>query len=102
MNAPDKIMAYLLKNRHLAPTHGSNQHFPLAEDTFVIDKVPDVFVSGHTHKCAVSFYNNTLLISGASWEGLTENQAKMGNEPDYCKVPIFNLKTGGVKILDFE
>jgi DNA polymerase II small subunit len=102
MNFPDKIMAYLLKNRHLAPTHGSNQHFPLAEDTFVIDKIPDVFVSGHTHKCAVSFYNNTLLISGAAWENLTENQAKMGNKPDFCKVPIFNLKTGGVKILDFE
>ncbi|MDD5699581.1 MAG: metallophosphoesterase [Candidatus Nanoarchaeia archaeon] len=102
MNAPDKIMAYLLKNRHLAPTHGSNQHFPLAEDSFVIDKIPDVFVSGHTHKCAVSFYNNTLLISGAAWEDMTENQEKMGNKPDFCKVPILNLKTGGVKILDFE
>lgn len=102
MNAPDKIMAYLLKNRHLAPTHSSNQYFPLAEDPLVIDKVPDVFVSGHTHKCAVSFYNNTLLISGAAWESKTDFQEKMGNEPDFCKVPILNLKTGGVKILDFE
>lgn len=102
MNAPDKIMAYLLKNRHLAPTHSSNQYFPLAEDPLVIDKVPDIFVSGHTHKCGVSFYNNTLLISGAAWESKTDFQEKMGNEPDFCKVPIFNLKTGGVKILDFE
>ena len=102
MNSPDKIMAYLLKNRHLAPTHSSNQYFPLAEDPLVIDKIPDVFVSGHTHKCAVSFYNNILLISAASWEAITDFQEKMGNEPDFCKVPIFNLKTGGVKILDFE
>lgn len=102
MNAPDKIMAYLLKNRHLAPTHGSNQHFPLTEDSFVIDKIPDIFLSGHTHKCAVSFYNNILLISGGAWEDMTENQEKMGNKPDFCKVPILNLKTGGIKILDFE
>lgn len=102
MNAPDKIMAYLLKNRHLAPTHSSTQYFPTPEDNLVIDKIPDVFASGHTHKCAVSFYNNTLLISGAAWEDMTENQEKMGNKPDFCKVPILNLKTGGVKILDFE
>ncbi len=102
MNSPDKIMGYLLKNRHLAPTHTSNQYFPLAEDSLVIDKIPDIFVSGHTHKCAVSFYNNILLISGAAWEAETQNQKKMGNEPDFCKVPILNLKTGGVKILDFE
>ncbi|HTZ41688.1 MAG TPA: metallophosphoesterase [Candidatus Omnitrophota bacterium] len=101
-NAPDKIMAYLLKNRHLAPEHTSTQYLPSAEDQMVIDKVPDVFVSGHTHKCAVSFYNNILLISAATWEDMTENQRKRGNQPDFCKVPILNLKTGGIKILDFE
>ena len=102
INSPDKIMAYLLKNRHLAPTHSSTQYYPFEDDPLVIDKIPDIFVSGHTHKCAVSFYNNTLVISGAAWESKTEFQEKMGNEPDFCKVPIYNLKTGGVKILDFE
>jgi DNA polymerase II small subunit len=101
-NAPEKIMIYLLKNRHLAPTHSSVQYFPLDDDPLVIDKVPDIFFSGHTHKCGVTFYNNTLIISGATWESMTPFQEKMGNEPDFCKVPIVNLKTGGVKILDFE
>ena len=102
VNSPDKIMAYLLMNRHLAPTHASAQYFPLQEDPLVIDKVPDIFLSGHIHKCAISFYNNTLLVSGAAWETKTVFQEKVGNEPDFCKVPIYNLKTGGIKILDFE
>lgn len=102
INAPDKIMAYLLKNRHLAPTHTSTQYFPFDEDPLVIEKVPDVFVSGHLHKTSVSFYNNTLLVSCSSWEAMSDYQEKMGNQPDFCKVPILNLKTGVIKILDFE
>lgn len=102
INSPDKIMAYLLKNRHLAPTHTSVQYYPMEEDPLVINKVPDVLLSGHTHKCAVSYYNNILLVSTAAWEAKTEYQERLGNEPDFCKVPIMNLKSRAIKILDFE
>ncbi|MCX6747101.1 MAG: metallophosphoesterase [Candidatus Pacearchaeota archaeon] len=102
LNSPDKIMAYLLKNRHLAPSHSSTQYLPSEEDMLLIKKVPDIFVSAHTHKSAVSYYNNILTISTSSWEGKTAYEEKMGNEPDFCKVPLFNLKTGAIKILDFE
>jgi len=33
---------------------------------------------------------------------MTPYQEKFGNEPDHCKVPMFNLKTREVKLLDFE
>jgi len=33
---------------------------------------------------------------------MTPYQEKFGNTPDHCKVPMFNLKTRAVKILDFE
>ena len=102
LNNPDKIMAFLLKNRHLAPSHSSTQYLPSEEDALLIKKVPDIFVSAHTHKSAVSYYNNILMISTSSWEGKTAYEEKMGNEPDFCKVPLFNLKTGAIKILDFE
>ncbi len=102
MHAPDLIMKYLLKNRHLAPTHGSNQYFPGKEDSLMIKKVPDIFVSAHTHKSAVSYYNNVLIISTSSWEDITPYEEKMGADPDFCKVPMVNLKTREVKILDFE
>ncbi len=102
MNSPGEIMKYLLKNRHLAPTHGSTQIFPLEEDALAIKKLPDIFVSAHTHKAAITFYNNILLVSTSCWEEMTPYQEKFGNLPDHCKVPIFNLKTREVKILDFE
>jgi len=102
VHTPEKIMAYLLKYRHLAPTHSSTLYFPSEEDPFIIRTIPDIFVSGHTHKSAVTYYNNILIISSSSWESLTPFQEKMGNQPDFCKVPMFNLKTRGIKILDFE
>ena len=102
LNAPEKIMAYLLKNRHLAPSYSSVHYLPSEEDELIIKKVPDIFVSGHTHKCAVSYYNNVLIISNSSWEAETEFQKRRGNEPDFCKVPMFNLNTRAMKILDFE
>ncbi|MBI2045603.1 metallophosphoesterase [Candidatus Pacearchaeota archaeon] len=102
MNSPDKIMEYLLKHRHLAPTHGSAQYFPGLKDIHFIKDIPDIFVSGHTHKSAITYHNNILVISGSSWETLTPYQEKFGNTPDHCKVPLLNLKTREVKILDFE
>ncbi|MEK6898208.1 MAG: metallophosphoesterase [Nanoarchaeota archaeon] len=102
IDSPDKIMAYLLQNRHLAPSHSSVQYFPSEKDPLVIRKIPDIFVSGHLHKSSLSYYNNVLIISNSCWEDLTPFQEKIGNKPDFCKVPMFNLKTRQVKILDFE
>jgi DNA polymerase II small subunit len=102
MNSPEKIMEYLLKNRHLAPSHGSVQYFPAEKDVHLIRKIPDIFLSGHTHKGSLVYYKDTLLVSTATWESFTPYQEKFGNLPDYCKVPMFNLKTRAVKILDFE
>ena len=49
-----------------------------------------------------SLFFHILMISVSSWEGKTPYQEKFGNEPDHCKVPMLNLKTRAVKILDFE
>jgi DNA polymerase II small subunit len=102
MNCPEEIMKYLLKNRHLAPTHASTQYYPLEKDGLLIREIPDIFVSAHTHKCGVAYYNNILVISISCWEEMTPYQEKFGNIPDHCKVPMFNLKTRKIKILDFE
>ncbi|MBS3072358.1 metallophosphoesterase [Candidatus Pacearchaeota archaeon] len=99
---PELIMDYLLKYRHLAPTHSSTQYYPSEKDSLLIQEVPDIFISGHTHKSGVMYHNNILIISVSSWESMTGYQEKRGAEPDFCKVPIFNLKTGSIKILDFE
>lgn len=102
INSPVKIMKYLLKNRHLAPTYSSVQCYPSDKDFLLIENAPDIFVSGHIHKLDVSYENNILFISVSSWEKMTPYQKKLGNNPDFCKVPVVNLKTRAVKILDFE
>lgn len=102
INDPIKIMKYLFRNRHLSPSYGSVQQYPHDEDFLLIENAPDIFVSGHTHKSGISYENNILFISVSSWEKLTPYQKKLGNKPDFCKVPMLNLKTRAVKILDFE
>lgn len=101
-HAPELIMTYLLKNRHLCPTHSSTQYFPSEKDSHLIRDVPDIFLAGHTHKSGITYYNNILVVSVSSWESFTAYQEKRGAIPDFCKVPLFNLKTGAIKILDFE
>lgn len=101
-NSPDKIMTYLLQHRHLAPTHTSIQYVPMEKDPMVIKNIPDIFVSGHTHTGTISNYNNVLVISSSCWEDLTPIQEKFGSKPNFCKVPMFNLKTRAIKMLDFE
>jgi DNA polymerase II small subunit/DNA polymerase delta subunit B len=63
--------------------------------------VPDLLCTGEVHRVDVENYNNILIITGSCWQGQTAFEEKIGNIPDPCKVPLFNLKTRELKILDF-
>ncbi len=98
----DLIMKFLLKRRHLAPTHLSTLYIPDPKmDPLVIEKVPDIFLSGHIHKTAIANYKNTTLICGSCWQSKTIFQEKVGHNPEPSRVPIVNLQTRDVKILKF-
>lgn len=98
----DLIMKYLLQKRHLAPAHTSTLYIPdIRYDPLVIDKVPDIFVSGHIHKSSHGNYRNVTTINCSCWTSQTEFQEKMGITPDPCKIPLINLKTREVKIMNF-
>lgn len=98
----DLIMKFLLKRRHLAPSHLSTQYIPdTKKDPLVIEKVPDIFISGHIHKTATANYRNTTLICGSCWQGKTLFQEKVGHNPEPSRVPVVNLQTREVKILKF-
>ncbi len=99
---PEIITNFLLKKRHIAPTHASTSYFPCERDSLILRKIPDIFVSAHVHKSSVSHYNNILSISCSCWQGRTPYQEKFGHIPDPCKVPILNLKTGKVNVIDFS
>lgn len=98
----DLIMKFLLQRRHLAPTHTSTLYIPVETDNLVIDKIPDFFISGHIHKTAVANYKNITMVCGSCWQSKTSFQEKVGHHPEPCRVPIVNLKTRNVKILNFS
>ena len=98
----DLIMKLLLQKRHLAPSHTSTLYVPIKEqDPLVIHRVPDFFVSGHIHKSSVSIYNHVTNICCSCFQAKTAFQEKVGHNPEPSRVPVVNLRTREVKILNF-
>lgn len=98
----EMTIQFLLRKRHLAPTYTSTPFIPMKNDPLLIKNVPDVLVSGHMHKSAVSRYKGIMTIACSCWQPKTAYQEKFGHEPDPCKVPLLNLKTGKANIIDFS
>lgn len=103
---PAKAVKHLLKRRHLAPMHGVSRsivYVPNSEkDPLVISEVPDVLCTGEVHRADIERYNGVLIITGSCWQSQTDYEEKVGHVPDPCKVPVLNLKTHEIKILDFS
>ncbi len=98
----DLIMKYLLQKRHLSPTHGSNLYIPdESDDPMVISVIPDIFVSGHIHQIATGNYRNVTIINSSCWVTQSEDQARRGIVPHPSKIPIINLKTREIKVMNF-
>lgn len=100
---PAKAVKHMLKRRHLAPTHSSVVYIPNVEaDPLVIGEVPDVLCTGEVHHLDIDNYHGTIIITGSCWQGRTPFEEAIGNVPIPAKVPILNLKTREIKVLDFE
>ncbi|MEK6873312.1 MAG: metallophosphoesterase [Nanoarchaeota archaeon] len=102
-DSPTEVVKYLLKKRHLAPSHSLVTYTPLGgNDALLIHEVPDIVATGDLHRPEVGDYNGVTLIAGSCWQSRTPFEEKVGNNPDPCKVPILNLKTREIKIVDFS
>ena len=102
-NEPVEIMKTMLRKHHLAPTYGG--YTPLApehQDYMVIDRIPDIFVTGHVHLAQISDYRGVTLINASSWQAQTSYQKMLNFIPDSAKLPIVDLKTGNVTMMDFS
>ncbi len=101
-HTPARVVKQLLKRRHLAPTHSSVTYIPGTQDALLIREIPDIITTGDLHRPDIDYYNNILIVASSCWQSITPFEEKVGNSPDPCKVPIVNLKTRAVKILDFS
>jgi DNA polymerase II small subunit len=100
---PTKVVKKLLQRRMISGMHsgGGVVYVPTKQDPFVLSDVPDLITTGDWHRSEIDLYNNILIISNSCWQTITVFEEKMGNDPDYCKVPILNLKTREIKVMDF-
>jgi len=99
---PAKAVKHMLKRRHLSPTHSSSVYIPnVDKDPLVILEVPDILCTGEVHRLDIENYNGTLIMTGSCWQSQTPFEEKVGNIPDPCKVPIFNMKTRELKVFYF-
>ena len=102
-NEPVETMKVMLRKHHLAPTYGG--YTPLAPehlDYMVIDRIPDIFVTGHVHLAQISDYRGVTLMNASSWQSQTSYQKMLNFIPDSAKLPIVDLKTGNVTMMDFS
>jgi DNA polymerase II small subunit len=102
-NEPVEIMKVMLRKHHLAPTYGG--YTPLAPEHFdymVINRIPDIFVTGHVHLAQISDYRGITLINASSWQTQTTYQKMLNFIPDSGKLPIVNLMSGNVTMMDFS
>jgi len=99
---PEAVMEFLLRKRHLSPSHGATLVAPtIAEDFLLIDKVPDVFVSGHVHQSGVGSYRGVTLLNASCFQALSSYMKRMGRTVDPAKIPVMSLNNQKVHIMNF-
>ncbi|MEW5761078.1 MAG: DNA-directed DNA polymerase II small subunit, partial [Candidatus Thermoplasmatota archaeon] len=100
---PIECMKEMLLRRHLAPIYGDKTPIaPEHEDILVIDKVPDIFVTGHVHCCGLEIYRDIILINASTWQSQTSYQRMQNIVPEPAKAVIVDLKTLNSKVMDFR
>ena len=99
---PEKVMEEYLKRRHLSPIYGGNPIVPEKSDYLVLEEEPDVLHTGHIHKNGYGYYRGTVLINSGTFQARTEFQIKQGHVPTPGIVPVYELKSGRLKTLNFK
>lgn len=102
-NHPEKAMRLLLQGRHLAPMYGGKTPLsPESRDFLVIDRVPDIFHAGHVHTLECGNYRGVSVVNSGCWQEQTDYMRRNGVVPTPGKVPVVNLQTLEVSVVQFN
>lgn len=103
INDPIETMKEFLICRHLAPTFGEKtQLAPINKDLLLLDKIPDIFHTGHVHINGTGKYRNVTLINSGCFQAQTDYMRSFGIRPTPGIVPIVELDTLNFFTLDFK
>ncbi len=103
IKTPMPIMRSIIRRRHMAPIYGDST--PLApehKDHMIIEKIPDIFVTGHVHSAASGSYKGVLLLNASCWQDQTDYQKMMNFVPTPSRVPVVNLRNFRVSMVNFR
>jgi DNA polymerase II small subunit len=99
---PVEVMKRMLWMRHLSPTFGQKIPLaPLPRDGMVLDPLPDILVTGHTHTCGVERYRGILLMNASAWISETDYQRMRNVKPSPAQAFVVNLSNHAVKQISF-
>ena len=93
-NKPAEAMKELLQCRHLAPVYGKKtQIAPTNKDWLLIDKIPDIFHTGHIHINEMGYYNHITLVNSGCFQSQTDFMKSLGIQPTPGILSIIDLDT---------
>jgi DNA polymerase II small subunit len=94
-NKTAETMKEFLKCRHLAPVFGKKtQIAPTNKDWLIIDKIPDIFHTGHIHINDMGLYNNNIvLVNSGCFQSQTDFMNSLGIHPTPGILSIIDLDT---------
>ncbi|MDR2865896.1 MAG: DNA-directed DNA polymerase II small subunit [Methanomassiliicoccaceae archaeon] len=99
---PVAIMKEMLERRHLAPMYGMKTALaPEKKDYLVIEKKPDIFVTGHVHGANTIEHCGVRLIAASTWQDQTDFQRMHNFNPKPGIMPIVHLGTGNTIMKGF-
>ena len=100
---PISPMKEMMMRRHLVPIWG--ERTPIAPehyDSLLIDRLPDIFITGHVHTAGCERVNDMLFINASSWQDQTSYQKTLNFNPDPCKAFLVNLHSVRGTELNFK
>jgi len=103
INNPIETMKEFLICRHLAPTFGEKtQLAPINKDLLLLDKIPDIFHTGHVHINGTGKYRNVTLVNSGCFQAQTDYMRSFGIVPTPGVVPVIELDSLDFLSLDFK
>jgi DNA polymerase II small subunit len=103
INKPIETMKEFLICRHLAPIFGEKtQLAPISNDLLVLNKIPDIFHTGHIHINGIGKYRNVTLVNSGCFQAQTDFMRSFGIIPTPGIVPIVELDTLNYFQLNFN
>lgn len=97
---PIEGIQHLLEYRHLCPEYGSfNPLAPFKRDYLVIEKIPNVIVTGHFHQAHFKVYKGVKIITCGTFQR-EDSEIPTKDGISFGIVPVLDTKTGTVEMID--